>query len=171
MMCHASMAGKLECHRRGGRNITASELAASGLHRGTVMQLCFVITSRQSACQVCKAVICHHHTEIRLPSVQVVDWDKLEAEVKDEEKKEQLDGDAGVNRLFQQIYAGALLLSPSCRDRHWPPATNLASWASNCRHSSRMLSAFWAREAMAQQDVTLCTGLGICACGRAITPP
>ncbi len=40
---------------------------------------------------------------------QVVDWNKLEAEVKDEEKKEQLDGDAGVQRLFQQIYAGALL--------------------------------------------------------------
>ena len=39
--------------------------------------------------------------------MQVVDWDKLEAEVKDEEKNEQLDGDAGVNRLFQQIYAGA----------------------------------------------------------------
>jgi hypothetical protein len=39
----------------------------------------------------------------------VVDWNKLEAEVKDEEKKEQLDGDAGVQRLFQQIYAGALL--------------------------------------------------------------
>ena len=38
---------------------------------------------------------------------QVVDWNKLEAEVKDEEKKEQLDGDAGVQRLFQQIYAGA----------------------------------------------------------------
>ena len=26
--------------------------------------------------------------------------------MKDEEKKEQLDGDAGVQRLFQQIYAG-----------------------------------------------------------------
>ncbi len=49
--------------------------------------------------------------------MQVVDWDKLEAEVKDEEKNEQLDGDAGVNRLFQQIYAGVLAASCGVIDR------------------------------------------------------
>ena len=50
-------------------------------------------------------------------TAQVVDWDKLEAEVKDEEKNEQLDGDAGVNRLFQQIYAGASVLCPAVLSR------------------------------------------------------
>ncbi|VDP02823.1 unnamed protein product [Soboliphyme baturini] len=33
------------------------------------------------------------------------DWDKLEKEVKTEEEKEQLEGDAAVNKLFQKIYA------------------------------------------------------------------
>ncbi|KAK2664161.1 hypothetical protein Ddye_002735 [Dipteronia dyeriana] len=35
------------------------------------------------------------------------DWDKLEAEVKKEEKEERLDGDAGVNKLFRDIYQNA----------------------------------------------------------------
>ncbi|KAK4601469.1 hypothetical protein RGQ29_010861 [Quercus rubra] len=35
------------------------------------------------------------------------DWDKLEAQVKQEEKEEKLDGDAGVNRMFQDIYLNA----------------------------------------------------------------
>lgn len=36
-----------------------------------------------------------------------VDWDKLEAEVKKEEKSETLDGDAGLNKLFRDIYQDA----------------------------------------------------------------
>jgi len=32
-------------------------------------------------------------------------WDALEAEVKAEEKDEKLEGDAALNKLFQQIYA------------------------------------------------------------------
>jgi len=35
------------------------------------------------------------------------DWDKLEAQVKKEEKEEKLDGDAAVNKLFGDIYKGA----------------------------------------------------------------
>jgi len=36
---------------------------------------------------------CHHN------------WDALEAQMKAEEKDEKLDGDAALNKLFQQIYA------------------------------------------------------------------
>jgi len=36
-----------------------------------------------------------------------VDWDKLEADLRKEEKDEKLDGDAGLQKLFQSIYAGA----------------------------------------------------------------
>ncbi|KAI4383143.1 hypothetical protein MLD38_009018 [Melastoma candidum] len=36
-----------------------------------------------------------------------VDWDKLEAQVKKEEKDEKLDGDAALNKLFQDIYKDA----------------------------------------------------------------
>ena len=32
------------------------------------------------------------------------DWDKIERDITEEEKKEKLDGDAAVNQLFQQIY-------------------------------------------------------------------
>lgn len=35
------------------------------------------------------------------------DWDKLEAEVKKEEKEEKLDGDAGLNKLFRDIFQNA----------------------------------------------------------------
>ena len=33
------------------------------------------------------------------------DWDKLVTEIKKEEKDEQLEGDAALNKLFQQIYS------------------------------------------------------------------
>uniref|UniRef100_A0A7N0U648 Protein SGT1 homolog n=1 Tax=Kalanchoe fedtschenkoi TaxID=63787 RepID=A0A7N0U648_KALFE len=36
-----------------------------------------------------------------------VDWDKLEAQVKKEEKEEKLDGEAGLNKFFAEIYQGA----------------------------------------------------------------
>ncbi|KAI3953376.1 hypothetical protein MKX01_042354 [Papaver californicum] len=36
-----------------------------------------------------------------------VDWDKLEAEVKKEEKEEKLEGDAALNKLFADIYRDA----------------------------------------------------------------
>ncbi|XP_027358102.1 protein SGT1 homolog isoform X1 [Abrus precatorius] len=36
-----------------------------------------------------------------------VDWDKLEAEVKKEEKDEKLDGDAALNKFFREIYQDA----------------------------------------------------------------
>jgi suppressor of G2 allele of SKP1 len=36
-----------------------------------------------------------------------VDWDKLEAEVKKEEKEEKLDGDAALNKFFRDIYRDA----------------------------------------------------------------
>ncbi|RDY09747.1 Protein SGT1-like B, partial [Mucuna pruriens] len=35
------------------------------------------------------------------------DWDKLEAQVKKEEKEEKLDGDAALNKLFRDIYQNA----------------------------------------------------------------
>ncbi|GMY30418.1 protein SGT1 homolog A-like [Fagus crenata] len=35
------------------------------------------------------------------------DWDKLEAQVKKEEKEEKLDGDAAVNKMFRDIYQNA----------------------------------------------------------------
>lgn len=47
-----------------------------------------------------------------------VDWDKLEADLRKEEKEEKLDGDAGLQKLFQGIYAGAdEVLNPA----FWPP--------------------------------------------------
>ncbi|XP_058779150.1 protein SGT1 homolog [Vicia villosa] len=36
-----------------------------------------------------------------------VDWDKLEAQVKKEEKDENLDGDAALNKFFREIYSDA----------------------------------------------------------------
>ncbi|KAF8412187.1 hypothetical protein HHK36_000147 [Tetracentron sinense] len=38
---------------------------------------------------------------------RAVDWDRLEAQVKKEEKEEKLDGDAALNKLFQGIYQDA----------------------------------------------------------------
>ncbi|MTV29212.1 hypothetical protein FTX61_28170 [Nitriliruptoraceae bacterium ZYF776] len=35
------------------------------------------------------------------------DWDKLEAQVKKEEKDEKLDGDAALNKFFRDIYSDA----------------------------------------------------------------
>lgn len=35
------------------------------------------------------------------------DWNKLEADVKAEEKDEKLDGDAGLQKFFSQLYSGA----------------------------------------------------------------
>ncbi|CAL9242777.1 unnamed protein product [Arabidopsis halleri] len=35
------------------------------------------------------------------------DWDKLEAEVKKQEKDEKLDGDAAMNKFFSDIYSSA----------------------------------------------------------------
>ncbi|KFK30130.1 hypothetical protein AALP_AA7G221000 [Arabis alpina] len=40
-------------------------------------------------------------------SKKVKDWDKLEAEVKKEEKDEKLDGDAALNKFFREIYQNA----------------------------------------------------------------
>lgn len=37
---------------------------------------------------------------------QVVDWNKLEHDLKEEEKTEVLDGEAGAQKLFRTIYAG-----------------------------------------------------------------
>ena len=34
-----------------------------------------------------------------------MDWDKLEADLKKEEKEEKLDGDAGLQKLFRDIYS------------------------------------------------------------------
>ena len=36
-----------------------------------------------------------------------MDWDKLEADLKNEEKDEKLEGDAALQKLFQGIYANA----------------------------------------------------------------
>ncbi|KAF3448626.1 hypothetical protein FNV43_RR09339 [Rhamnella rubrinervis] len=38
---------------------------------------------------------------------KLIDWDKLEAQVKKEEKEEKLDGDAALNKLFRDIYQSA----------------------------------------------------------------
>ncbi|CBI22624.3 protein SGT1 homolog isoform X2 [Vitis vinifera] len=38
---------------------------------------------------------------------RMVDWDKLEAQVKKEEKEEKLDGDAALNKFFRDIYKDA----------------------------------------------------------------
>ncbi|OAY48376.1 protein SGT1 homolog [Manihot esculenta] len=38
---------------------------------------------------------------------KAVDWDKLEAQVKKEEKEEKLDGDAALNKFFRDIYQDA----------------------------------------------------------------
>lgn len=40
-------------------------------------------------------------------SKRVVDWDKVESEVKVEEENEKEEGDAAVQKLFQKIYADA----------------------------------------------------------------
>ncbi|XP_058100176.1 protein SGT1 homolog [Magnolia sinica] len=40
-------------------------------------------------------------------SKSTVDWDKLEAQVKKEEKEEKLEGDAALNKLFRDIYQDA----------------------------------------------------------------
>ncbi|XP_061361322.1 protein SGT1 homolog [Gastrolobium bilobum] len=40
-------------------------------------------------------------------SKQTRDWDKLEAQVKKEEKEEKLDGDAALNKFFREIYQDA----------------------------------------------------------------
>uniref|UniRef100_A0A5B7B960 SGT1 n=1 Tax=Davidia involucrata TaxID=16924 RepID=A0A5B7B960_DAVIN len=39
--------------------------------------------------------------------LRATDWDKLEAQVKNEEKEEKLDGDAALNKLFGDIYKNA----------------------------------------------------------------
>ena len=44
-------------------------------------------------------------TKYPTSSLHARDWDKLEQEVKEEEKNEKLEGDAALNKLFQQIYA------------------------------------------------------------------
>ena len=41
------------------------------------------------------------------PDRHPVDWDKLESDLRKEEKDEKLDGEAGLQKLFQSIYAGA----------------------------------------------------------------
>ncbi|KAH1267577.1 Protein SGT1 B [Glycine soja] len=41
------------------------------------------------------------------PKPRTKDWDKLEAQVKKEEKEEKLDGDAALNKLFRDIYQNA----------------------------------------------------------------
>ena len=43
---------------------------------------------------------------------QVVDWNKLEHDLKEEEKTEVLDGEAGAQKLFRTIYAGTPRLPP-----------------------------------------------------------
>lgn len=40
-------------------------------------------------------------------SKRVKDWDKLEAEVKKQEKDEKLEGDAALNKFFREIYSNA----------------------------------------------------------------
>lgn len=40
-------------------------------------------------------------------SKKVKDWDKLEAEVKKQEKDEKLEGDAALNKFFREIYSNA----------------------------------------------------------------
>ena len=39
--------------------------------------------------------------------MQSVDWNAMEAKMTKEEEEEELDGDAGAQRLFRTIYAGA----------------------------------------------------------------
>ena len=48
----------------------------------------------------------------------MVDWDKIEADLKKEEDAEQLEGDDGTQKLFRTIYAGATscALAASCPD-------------------------------------------------------
>lgn len=50
-----------------------------------------------------------HRPAFAYPSSKpnVIDWDKLEATVKEEEKEEQLDGDAALNKFFKDIYLNA----------------------------------------------------------------
>ena len=40
-------------------------------------------------------------------SKKVKDWDKLEAEVKKQEKDEELEGDAALNKSLREIYSNA----------------------------------------------------------------
>ena len=56
--------------------------------------------------------ICNFGAEVSVrpaypSSKKVKDWDKLEAEVKKQEKDEKLEGDAALNKFFREIYSNA----------------------------------------------------------------
>lgn len=53
------------------------------------------------------SILGHQRPTYPSSKLKRVDWDKLEAQVKKDEKEEKLDGDAGLNKFFQDIYRDA----------------------------------------------------------------
>lgn len=49
----------------------------------------------------------HYPSSYAAARKQVKDWDKLETEIKTEEKDEKLEGDAALQKLFRDIYSNA----------------------------------------------------------------
>jgi suppressor of G2 allele of SKP1 len=68
---------------------------------------------------------------------QVVDWNKLEYDLKEEEKTEVLDGEAAAQKLFKTIYAGTRTFCCCAEAFHvmgvWPiPAARSALHSPSC---------------------------------------
>jgi len=60
--------------------------------------------------QIVKTVVIPKEEKLKYPTSNkkpAKDWDKMEAEVKKEEKDEKLEGDAALNKLFREIYSNA----------------------------------------------------------------
>lgn len=87
--------------------------------RGTILRSLVSLhacDAGRAALSICETVASLHvdyvlrHCTQTYPSSrkQVVDWNKLEYDLKEEEKTEVLDGEAGAQKLFRTIYAGTL---------------------------------------------------------------
>jgi len=72
---------------------------------------------------------CHHN------------WDALEAQMKAEEKDEKLDGDAALNKLFQQIYADGNDETRRAMNKSF--VSNITLWAAVHVLTTNNPNVFW----------------------------